>query len=323
MSKDLEALEQQWLAYEVNKAALGNIADPQVGALQPLTITALANADTFCWHPEPIAAVTEASRTLPDDVMMTDGLFPEAPVMTVPKIVADLVCNELRDRAACGWWWFTDPLPIQTCSGPEPVHALLWSHVAGLGTWFSAFVRDSRQGWGAGDRFYTLPTVSFRWDADLKLTGLPHVMREGYRRANPNGDGGLQRLGIEATVEASMRLGQFFIAGLVWLNQRVLSTAPAEGTRQVSRQIQRKYYLKRRPGVTVVHLRRREGTSSQGDGQSGRTYTCRWVVTGHWRNQPYGPAGKKWHRPIWIDGYVKGPADQPLRETQKIFSVKH
>ena len=52
------------------------------------------------------------------------------------------------------------------------------------------------------------------------------------------------------------------------------------------------------------------------NGRPGRAYTIRWVVSGHWRNQWY-PAAEL-HRPRWIDGYVKGPADAPLKITSTV-----
>lgn len=48
----------------------------------------------------------------------------------------------------------------------------------------------------------------------------------------------------------------------------------------------------------------------------GRTYTVRWVVSGHWRNHWYPAAGE--HRPRWIDSYLKGPAGAPLKTTQTV-----
>jgi hypothetical protein len=55
------------------------------------------------------------------------------------------------------------------------------------------------------------------------------------------------------------------------------------------------------------------------DTQPGRTYTVRWVVSGHWRNQWYPAAGV--HRPRWIDAHVKGPGDAPLKiaDTVRVF----
>lgn len=42
-----------------------------------------------------------------------------------------------------------------------------------------------------------------------------------------------------------------------------------------------------------------------------REYSCRWIVSGHYRNQPYGP-GRTQHRRIWIAPYIAGPKDKPL-----------
>jgi hypothetical protein len=309
MINDLEALNQKWLAYEFNKFALREMVnhtdqfeEPDrefIGALQPLTVAALHQADTFCWHPDPISAVTDAVRTMPGEVTISEGLFP---------------LHDPTKVASAGWWWFTKPLPIQTTLGVEPVTAILFSHVPEHGIWFNAFIFDHDLG-------CTMPTVAFRWDKRLMLKDLSQSLREGYHQSNLKGQ---RVLGIDGTVEASVRLAQFFIAGLVWLEQRILTAEPAVGTRQVTRQAQRKYKLDKRPSITVVQLRRRQGTSPRGNGSPGRTYTCRWVVAGHWRNQPYGPKESPTsHRLIWIDSFVKGPDNQPLRETQKIFSVKH
>jgi hypothetical protein len=51
-------------------------------------------------------------------------------------------------------------------------------------------------------------------------------------------------------------------------------------------------------------------------GAPGRTYHCRWPVDGHWRDQWY-PASEV-HRPIWIDGYIKGPEGAPLKVRPRV-----
>jgi hypothetical protein len=61
--------------------------------------------------------------------------------------------------------------------------------------------------------------------------------------------------------------------------------------------------------VTVVRLRRPAGPEH--DPEHGIVnWSHRWVVGGHWRNQPYPSLGI--HRQIWISPYVKGPDDLPL-----------
>lgn len=66
--------------------------------------------------------------------------------------------------------------------------------------------------------------------------------------------------------------------------------------------------------VTVVRLRRRHG---QGLGESDREWHHRWVVRGHWRQQPCGP-GKKGVKAIWISPYIKGPDDAPFLMNEKV-----
>jgi hypothetical protein len=64
--------------------------------------------------------------------------------------------------------------------------------------------------------------------------------------------------------------------------------------------------------VRVVTLRRftDDETEFTGD-ESGREWSHRWIVNGHWRNQPVGP-GRKETKLIWIAPYEKGPKDKPL-----------
>jgi hypothetical protein len=66
----------------------------------------------------------------------------------------------------------------------------------------------------------------------------------------------------------------------------------------------------------VVYLRRlaKEGHGSKHDAE----FSHRWVVSGHWRQQPCGP-GRTQRRPTWVAPHIKGPADKPLvlKETIK------
>lgn len=50
-------------------------------------------------------------------------------------------------------------------------------------------------------------------------------------------------------------------------------------------------------------------------------YHHRWIVSGHFRNQPYGPGGSL-RRRQWIPPYIKGPAGAPLLNRTKLLSIK-
>ncbi|KAA8828682.1 hypothetical protein [Bifidobacterium tissieri] len=67
--------------------------------------------------------------------------------------------------------------------------------------------------------------------------------------------------------------------------------------------------------VKLVYLRENRTSPREGDVESvepSREYSCRWIVRGFYRNQPYGP-NRSLRRKQWIPPYVKGPADKPLK----------
>ena len=73
------------------------------------------------------------------------------------------------------------------------------------------------------------------------------------------------------------------------------------------------------PEYSRVDLRRQwvpRDQDAAGDGDA-RRYRYRWVVSGHWRQQPYGP-DRSLRRQQWIPAHVKGPDGAPLLATEKV-----
>jgi hypothetical protein len=74
------------------------------------------------------------------------------------------------------------------------------------------------------------------------------------------------------------------------------------------------------PEVTVIDLRRlyapQDADPDEGR-EGGRRYRHRWVVSGHWRQQAYGPE-RSLRRQQWIPAYVKGPDGAPLLATERV-----
>ncbi|WP_280410774.1 hypothetical protein [Nocardia asiatica] len=71
-------------------------------------------------------------------------------------------------------------------------------------------------------------------------------------------------------------------------------------------------------GVTVVDLRRLyRPTDPDHRPESGRSYSHRWVVTGHWRKQAHGP-DRALRKRIWIPDYIKGPDGAPLLARERV-----
>ncbi|MEV0714032.1 hypothetical protein [Asanoa sp. NPDC050611] len=74
------------------------------------------------------------------------------------------------------------------------------------------------------------------------------------------------------------------------------------------------------PKVTIVSIRQRPAQSrSRADtlGTSRRPLAERVWVTPHWRNVAYGPR-KTLRRPRWIDPFLRGPADSPIKASTTV-----
>jgi hypothetical protein len=72
--------------------------------------------------------------------------------------------------------------------------------------------------------------------------------------------------------------------------------------------------------VSVIDLRRAYVPDTREDtGQEvgGRHYRHRWVVQGHWRDQPHGPE-RSLRRKQWIPAHIKGPDGAPLLMTERV-----
>jgi hypothetical protein len=71
--------------------------------------------------------------------------------------------------------------------------------------------------------------------------------------------------------------------------------------------------------VTVVTLHAPRHVETGERNETGRTYTHRWVVRGHWRNQAHGKNHSQ-RRVTWVPSYTKGPAGKPLRQTERVWA---
>lgn len=65
------------------------------------------------------------------------------------------------------------------------------------------------------------------------------------------------------------------------------------------------------PIIRVIRLPRR--VREHASAEHGHVeWQSRWIVRGHWRQQPWGPERSR-IRPVWIAPHVKGPEDKPLK----------
>lgn len=112
-----------------------------------------------------------------------------------------------------------------------------------------------------------------------------------------------------------------FLAALLFLRQKILVTAPASVPDQDAFRLRQRLRQPPSDRARIVYLRRRvyaESTCLGAEAQ--RHYSCQWLVSGHWRQQPYPSEGAV--RPKWILPYVKGPSDKPLKApTKTVYAV--
>lgn len=102
--------------------------------------------------------------------------------------------------------------------------------------------------------------------------------------------------------------------GAVWH----LMKQPSVATARVDR-VRPQGVSKKAPAteVNVVTLRQMRYVEAERS-DSGRVYTHRWVVNGHWRQQRSG-AGLSVVSPVWIPSYVKGPRGAPLKLKERVM----
>lgn len=321
----IEALDAQWEALKFSTQTFANtlgtphssglrtyftpsrpdgtrISPDTTVALQRLTLSSLRHAQPYAWSDNATSAVTQAARSLTPDTAMSSAVMPEV--------------------TSSGWWYFSEHLPrptlLQDGSMQErPVSALLWKRQINndgeWSLWFSTFVRENGN---------DLPSIAWNWADGTSLRQCMDLFNTFYCSGSKEAHYGAD---LKATLDAALWFSTFFVAGTAWLRQRIIIANAGNIPRQCCRRIQREHKLDAKPqGVLVVELRRTESNPSTDTSvepsSEGRAYTHRWVVSGHWRNQWYPRQGS--HAPKWIESYLKGPDDKPIKEAVRVFAVR-
>jgi hypothetical protein len=267
---------------------LGDQETPVVNARPELMYVAEAEAakllpssQCFAWTADMTEAVWLASRSIPSDAAFSYDLFPDG----------------LR---TC-WWWFEWPLPIPL-TGAARRDGVDSEHIAGV---LLAYRHDD-----------SLLVVDFR-RVDTPAGPIPAPA--GFFVIPPGLTlGGVRQarnaLVFDATVTAplsprTLALARFILAASTWLHQRIAVMGSGHIERHRRKQFGREIGGPAPTDVKVISLRRMESTHSPSADGEPVEWSCRWIVSGHWRNQPY----KDERRLIYIMPHVKGPEDRPLK----------
>lgn len=285
----MTALEMQFTALRLEHAATK--AGAPDSHTSPFVRSWLPKAAPFSWSKESTSAVWMASKSIPEDTMFEPDVLPEG-------------------LSAC-WWWLESPLPIPMkerdqitreggMNADEICALLLIRHRAS-----DLVICDGRMS-----------------DYGPAMTGLLAVPIGVSLKDVINGVGldvSTGEIGPKHSVR-SIGLLRFILAASAWLKQRIVSVESGHIERHRRKQLARENGEIPISDVKVVQLRRSESAEHEASENGEHVeWSCRWVVSGHWRNQPYGNGLRKL---IYILPYVKGPDNKPLKvPTHTVYQV--
>jgi hypothetical protein len=119
-------------------------------------------------------------------------------------------------------------------------------------------------------------------------------------------------------VDAAPNISRFVLSMLMMLNQTVTEVSDFEVDTRTARRMK---HMGLPSKVTIVRLRRTKGMERL-EGETLVEWANRWLVKGHWRNQPYkNDDGTTRYERIWIAPYVKGPEDKPFKQSDKVYAL--
>lgn len=281
----MTALEMQFATLAVVRKLMKMPGVP-ASATDTHVLATLHRSAPFSWTSEITSAVWAASETIPETARFDRDLLPEG--------------------LSAAWWWLTWPIPMPmkfpAKRGEEDFNDLDWGHLCALllsvdvdGFWTISCARMSTR------------NVPFVIETNRLASGLTlHDLVQ---------PGGLQYDVLsksEGPISArDIRLFRFVLGASVWLKQRIAVISDGHIERHRRKQLAREFDATLPSDVKVIQLRRAESAARTDTPGEPVEWSCRWVVSGHWRNQYHPSDGK--HELQYILPYVKGPEDKPLR----------
>jgi len=143
------------------------------------------------------------------------------------------------------------------------------------------------------------------------------VMRPCWYEA-PESSPGLRALSSPHAI-ASMAEERRWLAALWLLAAQPLTDVVEQRVDKAARR------RSQRAGVSTSSVRlvdvRHKRSATSSDSERRVDWHNRWIVEGHWRQQAHGP-GWSLRKPVFVDEYVKGPADKPLVVREHVNVVR-
>ncbi|MGC4154507.1 MAG: hypothetical protein QM628_15715 [Propionicimonas sp.] len=259
----------------------------------------IERAETFYVDSGMVPLVCSAGAVLPDD----DPLHVYDPPSPYGFLLIDggaTVCS------------FHEPSGTGRVSA-EPFTAFLWATFGG-----QIYVHRFGQSEGT---WLLLDATSMPIEQPLPQSAREKDRTTARRIVVPGGRQTSQHRGVELPLgpecrdlldDASQHTSEVTLRWLLacWrlMGQTVTEVGFDKPSRQHRRQLERKNVPLKQ--VTIIRLRHR---GARGDGGTAVNWSHRWVVRGHWRQQPCKDENGEWTtRPVFIHPHIKGPESAPI-----------
>ncbi len=242
------------------------------------------------------------------DAEMTSLIDAAAKSFPLHVLKNEDVCED--DSGIC---FFEQPIygiNVDHPESPVPIHAMSWS----LGFMRLNEISSDRQpcisifSWMRVEDGDWLANAGHKWmPLGMAVWTLGHHQAELFSHKN--------QADIESNIEDCSRLMTIWmLASQQGISKPVLQKMDRSAFRRNQRE-----NCKISP-IKIINLRKPENHHSSDSDSQEMNWSHRWIVDGHWRQQPYGQ-GRSQTRPVWIAPYIKGPESKPLvvKETVKIM----
>lgn len=294
--------------------------------VQQIQETTLFHAEPIAIDPDMWTLVEYAQKEFQPEPLRDTDLVTEAGFVVLPKpMMSKDIWGKAVSYRAIAWMPALRARPVPQSPALEVASALMGWGTEEYGIWLSLYYQ-----FGDPDEYDGDDLKRGAKDAVMKL-GFPslqlaHQMewRYGadYTQAKPENMAGMYPNSVyteagvdwDKAIEGYVETLRSVQALLRLLNQHIAVRVKHRPDRATRRRAERAEYPPK--DVTVVHLRRPRSEDHPLD-RAGKQveWSHRWIVAGHWRNQPYPSIGET--RQIWISPYVKGPEDKELRVREK------
>jgi hypothetical protein len=255
-----------------------------------------------------LPAVLKASNLWWIDAEMTNLIDTAAKSFPLHVLKNEDICDD--DYGIC---FFEKPIYGMNVDHPEypvPVHAMSWS----LSFMRLNEISTDRQPcisiftWMRVEDGDWLANAGHKWmPLGMAVWTLGHTQAQLFHQKN--------QAVIDSNAEDCSRLMTIWmLASQKGISQPVLQKIDRSASRRNQRENCNISPIK------IINLRKPENHDSSDSDSQEMKWSHRWIVDGHWRQQPYGQ-GRSQTRPVWIAPYVKGPENKPLimKESVKIM----